>query len=91
MLFRALRSSGGLDAFGEHMRRARTEGSLRGKNEAKLFRLAVNRSADRAKVMDWLNTAVDEGHAELEAQHASAREIEARDMACRNAFLLEII
>jgi hypothetical protein len=41
--------------------------------------------------MDWLSTAVVDGRAELEAQHANEREVEARDMACRVAFLLEIV
>ena len=90
MLFRMLRS-GRVDTFGERMRRARSEGSRRGRHEAKLFRLAVGKTVDRAKALDWLNTVVDEGRAELAAQHAHEREIEAWDMSCRVAFLLEIV
>jgi hypothetical protein len=61
--------TGGRDAdpLGRRMRRARKEGALCGRREAKLFRLAVRRAADRAKAIDWLNTAVSEGRAELEA------------------------
>ena len=76
---------------GERMRRARKEGILRGRREAKLFSLAVGTAADRAKAIDWLNTAVSEGRAELEAQRALEREVEAWDMACRVAFMIEIV
>ena len=40
--------------------------------------------------MDWLQTNVDEGRGELEAQQAREREVEAADMSCRIAFLVEI-
>ena len=76
---------------GERMRRARKEGVLRSRREAKLFRLAVGAAADRATAIDWLNTAVSEGRAELEAQRALEREVEAWDMACRVAFMIEIV
>ena len=76
---------------GERMRRARKEGVLRGRREAKLFRLTVGTAAGRAKAMDWLNNAVSEGRAELEAQRALEREVEAWDMGCRVAFLLEVV
>jgi hypothetical protein len=77
--------------FGQRIHRARREGAWRGIQEAKLFRLALGKEADRWKAMDWLNTAVDEGRAELVAQHATQLEIEAWDMACRIAFLLELV
>jgi hypothetical protein len=73
------------------MRRTRTEGLLRGRQESKLLRLALGNGFDRAKAIDWLNAAVSEGRAELEAQRATEREVEAWDMACRIAFLLEMI
>jgi hypothetical protein len=76
---------------GERMRRARKEGILRGRREAKLFSLTAGTAAGRAKAIDWLNTAVSKGRAELEAQRALEREVEAWDMACRVAFLLEIV
>jgi hypothetical protein len=75
------------------MRRARKEAYWRGRREARLFKLAVGKAFDRKyreRAYDWLNTAIDDGRAELEAQHALGREIEAWDMACRIAFLLEI-
>ena len=50
---------------GERTRRARKEGILRGRREARLFSLAVGTAADWAKAIDWLNTAVSEGRAEL--------------------------
>jgi hypothetical protein len=90
MPFRGFRS--GLEGtFGVRMQRAKAEGSWRGSHEAKLFMLAAGEPVDRIKALDWLSTAVDEGRAELEAQHATEREIEAWDMACRIAFLLEIV
>jgi hypothetical protein len=70
MLFRTLRGGRDADPLGRRMRRARKEGALCGRREAKLFRLAVRRAADRAKAIDWLNTAVSEGRAELEGGSA---------------------
>jgi hypothetical protein len=91
MLFRTLRGGRDADPLGRRMRRARKEGALCGRREAKLFRLAVRRAANWAKAIDWLNTAVSEERAELEAQRALERAVEAWDMACRVAFMLEIV
>lgn len=89
MLLRMRRAEKG--EFSERMRRARQEGAFRGAQEGKLYRMAVGKGPDRSKALDWLGNAIDEGRTELVAQHASEREIEAWDMACRIAFLLELI
>jgi hypothetical protein len=79
------------DSFTARMQRARNEGYSRGAREAKPFKLAVGKVFDRAKTLDWLSTAIDDGRAELESQHALEREIEAWDMSCRIAFLVAIV
>jgi hypothetical protein len=73
------------------MGRARREGAWRGRQEGKLFRLGVGKKTDRCKALDWLSAVADDGRGELVAQNATEREIEAWDMACRIAFLLEIV
>jgi hypothetical protein len=77
--------------YSERLRRARRSGYWRGRAEAKLFRLAVGNHFTRAQGLEWLNTVVDEGRAELDAQHAEEREVERWEMSCRIAFLLEIV
>jgi hypothetical protein len=52
--------------------------------------LAVGKVFEREQALDWLTTAIDDGRAELEAQHALEREIEAWDMSCRIAFMVAI-
>jgi hypothetical protein len=86
-IFKAARAH----TFQARMKRARKEGYERGALEAKLFRLAVGKSFERVQAMDWLQTVVEEGRSELEAQHAWDREIEAWDMSCRIAFLVSIV
>jgi hypothetical protein len=76
--------------FEARMKRARNEGYARGTREARLFRLAVRKDFERRQAMDWLQTIVDEGRGELEAQHALEREVDAWDMSCRIAFLVRI-
>ena len=76
--------------FEARMQRARNEGYSRGSREAKLFRLALSRAFEREQALDWLTTVIDDGRAELEAQHALDREIEAWDMSCRIAFMVAI-
>jgi hypothetical protein len=83
------RTSARLDTFAARIRRSKSEGFACGAREGKLFRLAVGKSAGD-QVYGWLNAAIDEGRAELEAQHALEREIEAWDMSCRIAFLVQI-
>jgi hypothetical protein len=76
--------------FEARMQRARKEGYSCGALEAKLFRLAVGKVFEREQALDWLTTAINDGRAELEAQHALEREIETWDMSCRIAFLVAI-
>jgi hypothetical protein len=40
--------------------------------------------------MDWFDSTIDEGRVEPECQRATEREVEAWDMSCRIAFLVEI-
>ena len=79
------------DTFPSRMKRAKHEGYLCGSREAKLCKLAVGKAFTRERAMDWLDSTVDEGRVELECQHATEREVEAWDMSCRIAFLLEIV
>jgi hypothetical protein len=73
------------------MQRARNEGYVRGAQEARLFRLAMAPPFQREQAArDWLNTAIDDGRAELEAQHALEREVDAWDMSCRIMFMVQI-
>jgi hypothetical protein len=68
------------------MARSRNEGYVRGAHEAKLFRLVMTGAYQRQQALDWLITAVDDGRAELEAQHALESEVEAWEMSCRIMF-----
>jgi hypothetical protein len=72
------------------MQRARNEGYARGAREATLFRLSMAGAFQREQVQDWLKTAVDDGRAELQAQHALEREVDAWDMSCRIMFMVRI-
>lgn len=72
------------------MKQARSDAYSRGFLEAKLFKLAVGGVFEREQALDWLSTVIDEGRAELEAQHALERKIEAWDMSCRIAFMVAI-
>lgn len=78
------------DTFPSRVKRANDEGYLCGSREAKLFLLAVGKAFTRERAMDWLDSTIDEGRLELECQSATEREIEAWDMSCRIAFLVEI-
>ena len=68
------------------MTRARNEAYLSGACEAKMFRLATGDIYQKQQALDWLNTAIDDGRAQLEAQHALEREIERWDISCRIMF-----
>jgi hypothetical protein len=74
----------------ERLARSRSGGYARGAREAKLFWLATGGRFQQQQALDWLNAAIDEGCAELEAQHALEREIEGWDMSCRIMFMVEI-
>ena len=78
------------DTLTARLQRTRNEGYSRGTREAKLFKLSVGKIFDRERALDWLHKAVDDGRAELESQHALEREVEAWDMSCRIAFVIEI-
>jgi hypothetical protein len=78
------------DTFTSRMKRAKDEGYLCGSREAKLFTLAVGGAFTREQAMDWLDSTIDEGRVDLECQHATEHEVEAWDMSCRIAFLVEI-
>lgn len=82
--------AGRADTLTARMQRARDDGFYRGSAEAKLFKLAAGGSFAREQAEDWINTAIEDGRSELEAQHALDREIEARDMSCRVAFFVAI-
>jgi hypothetical protein len=78
-----------LDTLEARIQRAKREGFACGSREAKLFRLAIGKVGFvRERALEWLNTVVDEGRAELGAQRALEREIEEWDMSCRIAFLV---
>jgi hypothetical protein len=74
------------------MHRARSDGYATGAGEAQLFKIAMgNVVFEREQAIDWLNAAIYKGRSELQSQHAFEREIEARDMSCRIAFLVAIV
>jgi hypothetical protein len=81
---------GRADTFVSRMERVRNDAYSRGTFEGKVFKLAVGRDFQREQALDWLSTVIDEGREDLEAQHALEREVEAWDMSCRIAFLVEI-
>ena len=81
---------GRADTLQSRVKRVRDEGYSRGAREAKLFKLAVGSVFERERSLDWLSAVIDDGRAELGDQHSLEREVEAWDMSCRIAFLLEI-
>ena len=81
----------GADTFEARMHRARNEGYVRGAREAKQFKAAVGKVLERERAVDWLNNAIYDGRADLQAQNVAKREIEAWDTSCRIAFLVAIV
>jgi len=78
------------DDFTSRLERARNEGFRTGFREGKLFRLAAGQAFERVQALDWLDSVVEDGRAELEDQHAWESEIDAWDISCRIAFLVEL-
>jgi hypothetical protein len=76
--------------FEARMQRARKEGYARGAREARLFRLATAAAFQREQALDWLNTAIDDGRADLQDQRALEREIDAWETSCRIMFMVQI-
>jgi hypothetical protein len=74
------------DTLSERLARSRSEGYAHGAQEAKLYRLATAGLHERRAALDWLNTAIEGGRADLEAQQTSEREVNAWDMSCRIMF-----
>jgi hypothetical protein len=82
--------SGLADTFLSRLKRAKNEGYSCGALEGKLFKLAVGKVFERQQALDWLDNVIEEGREDLHQQHAPEREVEAWDMSCRIAFLVEI-
>jgi hypothetical protein len=79
------------DTFAARLKRSRSEGKLRGAQEARAFRLASDKDFRRDQALDWINAVIKEGRRELQAQHALEGEVEAWDIACRIMFMVMIV
>jgi hypothetical protein len=86
-MFRATKSSHG--SLLAHLERARQSGYAYGDREAKVMLLA-HAGFDQRQAVGWLNTKMQEGRANLIAQRATEREIEAWDLSCRIMFMVRI-
>ena len=80
------RSEARPDTLSGRLDRSRSEGYACGAHEAKLYHLTTAGVLERKQALDWLNTAIEDGRADLEAQQALEREINAWDMSCRIMF-----
>ena len=78
------------DTFIDRMERARSDGYSRGEHQARVLKLALGKDFQPEQAVDWINTAIDDGRSELQAQHAREREVEAWDMSCRIMFMVMI-
>jgi hypothetical protein len=85
-MFEWCRSEARPDTLSERLARSRSEGYARGSQEAKLYRLATAGVLERRLALYWLNAAIEDGRADLEAQQALEREVNAWDMSCRIMF-----
>jgi hypothetical protein len=72
------------------LERARQSGYAAGGREAKLMSLSLGKRFERSQAIDWLNTVVAQGRADLRAQRAVDREIEVWDMSCRIMFMVTV-
>ena len=73
------------------MQQAREKGYKRGFAEARQFKSVTGKVFKRQQGLDWLETAIRNGRAELQSQNAPQTEIEAWDMSCRIAFMVAIV
>jgi hypothetical protein len=55
-----------------------------------LTKLAAGKTFGRSQKLDWLDNVIEEGRTDLIDQHATEREVEAWNMSCPIAFLLEV-
>jgi hypothetical protein len=85
-MFAWFKSEGRSDSLSGRLARSQDEGYARGAQEARLCRLATGRQIERKQALDWLNTVIEDGRIDLQAQHASEREVEAWDTSCRIMF-----
>jgi hypothetical protein len=69
---------------------ARQSGYADGGREAKLMLLAIGKGFERSQAIGWLDTVIEEGRADLLAQRAINREIDAWEMSCRIMFMVAI-
>jgi hypothetical protein len=72
------------------MEGARQSGYADGGREGKLMLLALGKGFEQSQAIGWLNTVIEEGRADLLAQRAIDREIDAWDMSFRIMFSVTI-
>ena len=87
-MFRVSKTNGA--TLTARLERARQSGYADGGREAKLMLLALGKGFEQSQAIGWLNTAIEEGRADLLAQRAIDSEIDAWDMSCRIMFLVTI-
>jgi hypothetical protein len=78
------------ESLSARLERARRSGYADGGREAKLMLLAIGKGFEQSQAIGWLNTVIEEGRADLIAQQAIDREIDAWDMSCRIMFSVTI-
>jgi hypothetical protein len=87
-MFRATASIDG--SLSARLERGRQSGYAESGREAKLMLLALGKGFEQNQAIGWLNTVIEEGRADLRAQRAIDREIDAWDMSCRIMFMVSI-